>query len=151
MSEKRRKRVWVKTVDVSATALEIRLDVAAAQGLGPDQQAAAKGVRELLQRARNAANRIDPRPSRWAIWWRGAAADPAFQNLHAAMASMVEVYDESELLGEMQTAAARQRKSDSPIAWTSVRSAWPRATIWWCSCASTTRAPRRRKAHAAPA
>ena len=113
MSEKRRKRVWVKTVDVSATALEIRLDVAAAQGLGPDQQAAAKGVRELLQRAHNAANRIDPRPSRWAIWWRGAAADPAFQNLHAAMASMVEVYDESELLGEMQTAAARQRSTTS--------------------------------------
>ena len=66
-------------------------------------------MRTLLHRARNAANRIDPKPGRWANWWRGATADPAFQNLHAAMAQMVDVYDEAELTGEIQTAAARQR------------------------------------------
>jgi hypothetical protein len=108
MAEKPRKRVWVKTVDVSATELETRLAVAAARGLGPDQKAAADGARALLARARAAANRVDPRPGRWATWWRGAMADPAFQNLHAAMAQMVDVYDDAELLGEIQTAAAKQ-------------------------------------------
>jgi len=109
MPDKPRKRIWVKTVDVSATALEVRLDVAAAQGLGPDQQVAADGARMLLGRARAAANRVDPAASRWANWWRGAAVDPAFQNLHAAMAQMVDVYDEAELVGEMRTAAARSQ------------------------------------------
>jgi hypothetical protein len=107
VSDKPRKRVWVQNVAVAVRVLETRLDVAEAQGLGPDQQAAADGVRELLGMARDAANRDNPIPSRWANWWRGTLVDAAYQNLHAARAQIVDVYDEAELAAEIPSAIAR--------------------------------------------
>jgi len=106
---KRRKRVWVQQVAVAALALETRLQIAEARGLTKDQKAAAAGVREFLARAKNAAHRIDPIPSRWANWWRGTLVDTAYQNLHAARAQMIDVYDEAELTAEIPRALARSQ------------------------------------------
>jgi hypothetical protein len=103
----RRKRVWVQNVAVAADAMETRLDVAAAQGLGPDQEAAAAGVRKLLRNARDAANNEDPRPGRWGNWWRGTLVDAAHQNIHAARAQIVEVYNEADLAAEIPSVVAR--------------------------------------------
>ncbi len=60
----RKKKVRVHTVAVGVQVLETRLDVAIAQGLGPDQRAAADGVRRLLRRAEDAAYGVDPSPGR---------------------------------------------------------------------------------------
>lgn len=107
MPEKPRKRVWVQNVAVSVRVLETRLDVAAAQGLGPDQEAAAEGVREFLLKARNAAYRDDPIPNRLANWWHGTLVDAAYLNLHAARSQIIDVYDDAELAGEIPGALAR--------------------------------------------
>jgi hypothetical protein len=107
VAERRRKRIWVQNVAVSVHILQTRVNVAAARGLAPDQEATAVGISELLVRARDAALRDDPRPSRWANWWRGTLVDSAYQNLHAARAQMVDLYDEAELVGEAPSALAR--------------------------------------------
>lgn len=102
-----RKRVWVQNVAVGVRVLRARVEVARAQGLGPDQAAAADGVDVLLDRAEAAAYRVDPRPGRWSNWWRGTLFEAAYQNLHAARAQVVDVYDEAELAAEIPGAVAR--------------------------------------------
>jgi hypothetical protein len=111
MPEKRVRRVWVQNVAVSVKVLETRLDVAEAQGLGPDQKAAAAGVRELLRSARDAAFGVQPRPNRLSNWWRGTLVDAAYQNLHAARALMVDVYDDAEVAAEIPIAVARSQRT----------------------------------------
>jgi hypothetical protein len=107
VDEKPRKRIWVQQVAVGAEALETRLEVAKARGLKPDTQAAAAGVAEFIKRARAAALRRDPIPSRWGNWWRGTLVEAAYRNLHAARAQMVDLYDEAELFAEVPSAVSR--------------------------------------------
>jgi hypothetical protein len=107
VDEKPRRRIWVQQVAVGAEALETRLEVAKARGLRPDTQAAATGVAEFIRRARAAALRRDPIPSRWGNWWRGTLVEAAYRNLHAARAQMVDLYDEAELFAEVPSAVSR--------------------------------------------
>ncbi|MGH8939109.1 MAG: hypothetical protein ACRDV2_07135, partial [Actinomycetes bacterium] len=105
------RRVWVQNVIVAVRVLETRLDVAEAQGLGPDQMAAADGVRKLLRTAEEAAYGVEPRSSRLANWWGGTLVEAAYQNLHAARAQMVDVYDDATVAAEIPIALARSRVS----------------------------------------
>lgn len=111
MTEKKNKRVRVPTVAVGVQVLETRLDVAVAQGLGPNQQAAADGVRRLLRRAEEAAYGIDPSPGPVSRWWSGALVDAANQNLHAARAQMIDVYDDAEIAAEIPAALGRMQQT----------------------------------------
>src|SRR3954462_6278975 len=69
MTDQPRKRIHVHTIPVAVQVLETRLDVAEAQGLGPDQRAAAEGVRRLLRRADDAAYGVDPKSGPFSRWW----------------------------------------------------------------------------------
>ena len=111
MAERAVRRVWVQNVVVGVRVLETRLEVAAATGLGPDQQAAADGIRRLLRKAEDAARGIDPKAGRLSNWWTGALAGAAYQNLHAARAQMVDVYDDAEMAAEIPIAVARSQMS----------------------------------------
>jgi hypothetical protein len=111
MTERRRRKVWVHHVVVSVRMLETRLEVTEARGLGPDQQAAAHGVRRLLDKARDAANGVDPKPGPLSDWWSGALVEAAYQNLHGAKVEMVEVLDEADLAAEIPEIAARAHQA----------------------------------------
>jgi hypothetical protein len=111
MTEQPRKKIHVHTIPVAVQVLETRLDVAVAQGLGPDQRAAAEGVRRLLRRADDAAYGVDPKPGPFSRWWNGTLVEAAFQNLHAARAQMVDVYDDAELAAEIPSALARVQQT----------------------------------------
>lgn len=111
MAARVQRRVWVQNVAVGVRVLETRLDVAAASGLGPDQQAAADGVRRLLRKAEDAACGVDPKTGRLSNWWAGTLAGAAYQNLHAARAQMVDVYDDAEMAAEIPVAVARSQMS----------------------------------------
>jgi hypothetical protein len=108
---KKEKRAHVPTVIVGVQVLETRLDVALAQGLGPDQRAAADGVRRLLRMAEEAAYGVAPRTSAFGRWWRGTLVESAFQNLHAARAQMVDVYADDEVAAEIPAALARSQQA----------------------------------------
>ena len=108
---KKSRRAHVSAVVVGVQVLETRLDVALAQGLGPDQRAAADGVRRLLRTAEDAAYGIDPRMGPVSRWWRGTLVEVAFQNLHAARAQMVDVYSDEEIAAEIPSALARSQQS----------------------------------------
>jgi hypothetical protein len=107
----RHKKVRVPTVAVGVQVLETRLDVAVAQGLSPNQMAAADGVRRLLRRAEEAAYGIDPSPGPVSRWWSGALVDAANQNLHAARAQMIDVYDDAEIAAEIPSALNRMQQT----------------------------------------
>jgi len=111
MTERRRRKVWVHHVVVSVRMMQTRLEVAEARGLGPDQQAAAHGVRRLLDKARDAANGVDPKPGPLSDWWSGALVEAAYQNLHGAKVEMVEVLDEADLAAEIPEIAARTHQA----------------------------------------
>lgn len=108
------KRVWVQNVDVNARLLEARLKSSRArrdsQSHGADE-ALDKSVEELLEAARNAATRKDPVPGRVANWWRGSLIEAAYQNLHAAEALIVGLYDRDEVEAEIPEAVARVEAS----------------------------------------
>jgi hypothetical protein len=103
----RRKTIWVQHVDVSARALQIRLDVARAGSLDAGQVAVANGTQDLIDRARSAADRHDPVPSRIINWWRGVLVEAAYRNLHTARAQLVDLYSESDVDAEIPGAVAR--------------------------------------------
>src|SRR3954447_13905511 len=111
MTDQPRRKIYVHTIPVAVQVLETRLDVAVAQGLGPDQRAAAEGVRRLLRRADDAAHGVDPKPGPFSRWWNGTLVEAAFQNLHAARAQMVDVYDEAEIAAEIPSALARVQQT----------------------------------------
>ncbi|HET6625075.1 MAG TPA: hypothetical protein VFG63_01685 [Nocardioidaceae bacterium] len=73
----------------------------------PESAATLAGVYDLLRRAREAAYRVNPIPTRWAIWWRGTLIEAAYQNLHAAEALIVRLYDPDEVDAEITEAVAR--------------------------------------------
>ena len=105
------KKVRVPTVAVGVQVLETRLDVAVAQGLSPNQLAAADGVRRLLRKAEDAAYGIQPSPGPVSRWWSGALVDAANQNLHAARAQMIDVYDDAEIAAEIPSALGRMQQT----------------------------------------
>ena len=107
----RKKKVRVPAVAVAVEVLETRLDVAVAQGLGPDQRAAAEGVRRLLRRAEDAAYGLDPSPRPLSRWWSGALVEAGYQNMHAARAQMIDVYDDAEIEAEIPAAVARSQQT----------------------------------------
>jgi hypothetical protein len=111
---KKQKRAHVPTVIVGVQVLETRLDVALAQGLGPDQRAAADGVRRLLRMAEDAAYGVVPRTGWFGRWWRGTLVESAFQDLHAARAQMVDVYADEEVAAEIPAALARSQQALHP-------------------------------------
>ena len=111
---KREKRAHVPTVIVGVQVLETRLDVALAQGLGPDQRAAADGVRRLLRMAEDAAYGVVPRTGWIGRWWRGTLVESAFQDLHAARAQMIDVYADEEVAAEIPAALARSQQALHP-------------------------------------
>jgi hypothetical protein len=103
----KRKKIWVQHIDVEARTLLIRLKVATAGPLGPQQQAVVTGVQELLEAARSAAARRDPIPSRIFNWWRGILVEAAYRNAHAARAQLIDLYSEEEIDAEIPSAIAR--------------------------------------------
>lgn len=103
-----RKRVWVQNVAVQASAMETRVAVLRSRNDGDaGREILAQGVLSLIQRAKDAAFRDNPIPSRWGIWWHGTLIEAAYQNLHAAEALVVELYDETEIDAEIPEAVAR--------------------------------------------
>lgn len=107
------KRVWVQNVEVNARVLEARLRTLRARR-GDESPAAREldgAVGELLAAARRAATRKDPVPGRLANWWRGSLIEAAYQNLHAAEALIVGLYDSYEVEAEVPEALARVEAS----------------------------------------
>jgi hypothetical protein len=110
MSAHVRRRVWVPAVAVGEAVLRARLDVMRARRVGepdPEADAVDAGARTLLDRAANAAYRIDPKPRHLPNWWRGTLYDAAFQNLHAAEAEIAMLYGPNEIRAEVPEALAR--------------------------------------------
>lgn len=110
MSSHITRRVWVQNVAVGETVLRSRLDALRARRIeDPDPAADAidTGVRNLLDKAANAAYRTDPRPHRLSNWWRGSLLEAGFQNLHAAEAEIALLYAPDELRAELPDALAR--------------------------------------------
>ena len=104
----RRRRIWVQHVDAELQGMLILISVLRAPGtLTPAQHAAAQGVCDLIDRAQNAANRVDPYPSRLMNWWRGTLVESAYRNLHEAKAQVVDLYDAHELNAEIPGVVAR--------------------------------------------
>ena len=69
------------------------------------------GVRRLLAKAESATPRKDPRPSRVGNWWRGTLIEAAYQNVHAAEAEIVRLYDDAEVAAALPDAVARVEAS----------------------------------------
>lgn len=112
LNDRIRKRVWVQNVAVQADVLEAKLNgITARQDLAPEQEALAAGTTRLITRAREAAFRDNPIPSRWAMWWRGTLVDAAYQNLHAAESLITLLYNEREIKAEIPDAVARVEAS----------------------------------------
>ncbi|HEU0288044.1 MAG TPA: hypothetical protein VFR22_13435, partial [Nocardioidaceae bacterium] len=103
------KRVWVQNVLVNARLLDARLDAANARRphKEPGAEQLDKAVRRLLKAATDAATRTDPVPGRLTNWWRGTLIEAAYQNLHAAEALIVGLYDADEVIAELPEARAR--------------------------------------------
>jgi len=124
------RRVWVQNVDANVGLLDARLkairarrEVAAEHLLNANRPGSARHrllkeelaresavdaqVAILLDRARNAANRREPVPSRFWNWWGGRLIEAAYQNLHAAEALLAEIYDWEDLKAEIPEAVAR--------------------------------------------
>lgn len=104
-----RKRIWVQHVAVDTEKLKLRVAVARARGLDKPQTVIADGVSLFIEAARAAAFKDDPRPGRWANWWRGTLVEAAYRNLHTARAQMIDLLDENELRAEIRMAAAREQ------------------------------------------
>jgi hypothetical protein len=106
-----RKTIWVQQVAVDTSALQIRLDVATAGVLSPQELAVAAGVQKLIDQANKAANRQDPVPSQVRNWWRGVLVEAAYRNLHAARAQIVDLYSEVDVDAEVPGAVARAQSA----------------------------------------
>ena len=106
-SEGPRKRVWVQNVAVRSEVLEAQLDAIETRGLSPAEMRIAEGARRLLTAARAAAFRDDPIPTRWGTWWRGTLVEAAYQNLHAAEAQLILLFDVNQLRAEVPSAVSR--------------------------------------------
>lgn len=106
-AKKKHRRIWVQHVAVDANMLEMRVQAARARGLDASQEAIAQGVCRHIEKARAAADRVDPIPWRLANWWLGTLLEAAHRNLHAARAQMVDLLNENEVHAELPAAVAR--------------------------------------------
>ena len=105
---RRRKRIWVQHVAVETDKLQMRVDAARARGnLTEPQEVVADGVVHFIDKARLAAFRDDPVPRRFPNWWRGTVVEAAYRHMHTARASMLDLYDDNELLAEIPLVVAR--------------------------------------------
>jgi hypothetical protein len=104
---KPRRRIWVQRAVVEAEQLEMQVKAARQRRLSREQEAIADGITELIDAARRAAFREDPKPRWWTNWWRGTLVETAYLNLHSARAQIVNLYDEFELQAEVPPAIAR--------------------------------------------
>ena len=93
-----RKRVWAQDVRVDVDVLGSRLNeiVARSETLSGRKDAIRRSVEKLLEQAENAANGDNPRFLWVRSWWRGTLIEAAYQNLHAAEAEIVPLYDQLE-------------------------------------------------------
>lgn len=104
------RRVWAQDVAVSAAVLRHRLEAikcGSDKPLDAGELATYRGVETLLTRAENAAYRVNPLPTRFGNWWRGTLIEAAYQNLHAAEAEIVALYDAYQVDAEVPEAVAR--------------------------------------------
>ena len=113
MTERRRRKVGCTTVLVSVRMLR---DAAGrrrvAQGLGPDQQAAADGVRRLLRKAEDAAYGDRPE-ARTGVATGGAAPSsrPRTRTCTPPRAQMVDVTPTRRIAAEIPAALARSQQA----------------------------------------
>ena len=104
------KRVWAQDVAVTVDVLRCRLEAKEAdlgERLSPRDAAVIAGVRRLLDKAELATRHKDPTPTRIGNWWRGTVIEAAYQNVHAAEAEIVRLYDDAEVTAELPDAIAR--------------------------------------------
>jgi hypothetical protein len=104
------RRVWAQDVAVNADVLRGRLTMVRARlgpDVPPDKEATLVSVERLLDRAEKAAFRRDPSPTRIGNAWRGTLVEAAYQNLHAAEAEIVTLYDDADVAAEVPEAVAR--------------------------------------------
>jgi hypothetical protein len=101
------RRVWVPQVAVDVDALEFRAKAFAAGHLDSVGRAQLEAVLAHLNKARNAAFRIDPLPRRLTNWWRGTLVESAYRHLHAAEVALVDLYGWQDLQAEIRGAVAR--------------------------------------------
>jgi hypothetical protein len=105
---RKRKRIWVQHVAVETDKLQMRVEAARARGnLTESQEVVADGVSRFVTKARHAAFREDPVPSRFANWWRGTLVEAAYRHMHTARAQMLDLYDDNELVAEIPLVVAR--------------------------------------------
>ncbi|MEV0286539.1 MULTISPECIES: hypothetical protein [unclassified Kribbella] len=106
--EKLRKRVWVQNVAVNATVLEAKLRAIRARQSGDTTvDELLDGAEELIRRAKDAAYRDNPIPTRVGNWVRGTLIEAAYQNLHAAEAILAAHYSSEEVEAEIPEAVGR--------------------------------------------
>jgi hypothetical protein len=99
-------------VAVTVEVLRCRLEAREAAGaLRPEDRAVIAGVRRLLTKAELATRSQDPTPTRVGNWWRGTLIEAAYQNVHAAEAEIVRLYDDAEVTAELPDAVARVEAS----------------------------------------
>jgi hypothetical protein len=109
---KTRRRIWVQHVAVHADELQTRVNAARSGGnLDASQKAIADGVDALINKARQASLKQDPKPRALANWWRGVLVEAAYRNLHTARSQIVDLYDKNELDAEVPVALSRAQKS----------------------------------------
>ncbi|GAB7007057.1 hypothetical protein JCM18899A_45300 [Nocardioides sp. AN3] len=110
------KRLAVPSVEAAVRVMQARLDVSHAEGLAPDQLAAADAVRSSLKLALDASRGEGDNASRrgpmgwWRRrkeWWHGTLVEASYAYLHAARVQMLDVYDDVELHAEVPAALAR--------------------------------------------
>src|SRR5664279_5756604 len=85
--------------------------VARSETLSGRKDAIRRSVEKLLEQAENAANGDNPRFLWVRSWWRGTLIEAAYQNLHAAEAEIVPLYDQLEVEAEFPEAIARVEAS----------------------------------------
>lgn len=108
------KRVWAQDVAVTVEVLRCRLaarEAALGAEATPEEKAVIAGVRRLLTKAELATRHKDPTPTRLGNWWRGTLIEAAYQNVHAAEAEIVRLYDDAEVAAELPDAVARVEAS----------------------------------------
>lgn len=107
-------RVWLHEVAIGVTALRAELGAVRAHDArahdAPAQEevvALCAGVEELLSRAEDAAEGVNPSHQLFWSWWNGNGIEAAFQNLHRAEAEIVKLYDDEEVDANAPEAVAR--------------------------------------------
>jgi hypothetical protein len=80
--------------------------VARSETLSGRKDAIRRSVEKLLEQAENAANGDNPIFLWVRSWWRGTLIEAAYQNLHAAEAEIVPLYDQFEVDAEFPEAVA---------------------------------------------